>query len=261
MIEGRSFRFTKAITRRPSQSITDGLRDGEGPDPDAALFGRQHAAYVSALKNIGAEVFELPELEDFPDSVFVEDTSISLSDAAIVLRPGASSRLGEAALIKPVLEGQFDRVIELAGDGFIDGGDVLLTDNHAFIGLSERTNQAGFDALATILKTFDYSPVQVNTPSDILHFKTECGLLDSNTIFATAKMASLGCFAGYKVITVPEGEEAAANAVRFADTVLLSAGYPKSEAMLRENGYIVVVLDTSEAAKVDGGLSCMSLRF
>ena len=261
MIEGRSFRFTKAITRRPSQSVSDGLRDGEGPDPDAALFVEQHAAYVSVLKNISAAVVELPELEDFPDSVFIEDTSVCQQDTAIVLRPGATSRFGEAALIKPMLEGQFSNVIELSGDGFIDGGDVLLTDTEAFIGLSERTNQAGFDALAAVLKNYGYTPVQVNTPSDILHFKTECGLLDSDTIFATSKMASLGCFAGYRVIVVPEGEEAAANAVRFADTVLLSAGYPKSEALLRENGYNVVVLDTSEAAKVDGGLSCMSLRF
>ncbi len=261
MTEGRSYRFTKAITRRPSQSITQGLRDGEGPDPDAALFADQHAAYVSALKNAGAEVFELPELEDFPDSVFVEDTSISLSDTAIVLRPGASSRLGEAALIKPVLENQFNNVIELAGDGFIDGGDVLLTDTKAFIGLSERTDQAGFDALATVLKGYGYAPVQVNTPPDILHFKTECSLLDSNTIFATAKMAWLSCFDDYKVIVVPEGEEVVANAVRFADAVFLSAGYPNSEALLREHGYKIMVLDTSEAAKVDGGLSCMSLRF
>ena len=261
MIKGRSFHFSKAITRRPSQSVTGGLRDGAGPDPDATKFADQHAVYVSALNNAGAAVFELPELEEFPDSVFVEDTCICLQDTAIVLRPGASSRFGEAKNIKPVLERHFDKVIEISGEGFIDGGDVLLSDTHAFIGLSERTNQAGFDALATVLKNYDYTPIQVNTPIDILHFKTECGLLDSNTIFATTKMASLGCFANYKVVVVPEGEEVAANAVRFADTVLLSAGHPKSEALLREDGYNVVVLDTSEAAKVDGGLSCMSLRF
>ena len=261
MIEGRSYRFTKAITRRPSQSVSDGLRDGEGPDPDAAKFADQHAAYVSALKKTGATVLELPELEEFPDSVFIEDTSICLRDAAIVLRPGTETRFGEAAHMLPVLEQRFDHVIELSGDGFIDGGDVLLTDTEAFIGLSERTNQAGFDALAAVLKNYEYTPVQVNTPPDILHFKTECGLLDSTTIFATAKMASLGCFVDYKIVVVPKGEEAAANAVRFADTVFLSAGYPKSEALLRESGYNVVVLDTSEAAKVDGGLSCMSLRF
>lgn len=261
MIEGRSFRFTKAITRRPSQSVVDGLRDGTGADPDAAVFADQHAAYVSALKNLGAAVVELPELEDFPDSVFVEDTCICLQNTAIVLRPGAPSRFDEATHIKPVLERQFENVIEISGDGFIDGGDVLLTDTDAFIGLSARTNQTGFDALASILKKSDFNPVQVNTPPDILHFKTECGLLDSNTIFATAKMASLGCFADYNVIVVPEGEEAAANAVRYADAVLLSAGYPMSEELLRANGYNVVVLNTSEAAKVDGGLSCMSLRF
>jgi dimethylargininase len=259
--EGRSFRFTKAITRRPSQSVTGGIRDGAGPDPDAVKFADQHATYVSALSESGAEIFELPELEEFPDSVFVEDTCICLKDTAIILRPGATSRFGETVHMTSVLQRHFNNVIELSGGGFIDGGDVLLSDTDAFIGLSERTDPKGFDALATILKPFDYTPVQVNTPPGILHFKTECGLLDSNTIFATSVMASLACFADYRVIVVPEGEEAAANVVRFADTVFLSDGYPKSEFLLRENGYNVVVLDTSEAAKIDGGLSCMSLRF
>ncbi len=257
----RSFRFTQAITRRPAKSVSHGLREGAGPDPDAALFGEQHRAYVAALEKAGAEVVELPELEEFPDSVFVEDTTICIGDTAIVVRPGAPSRFGECEQICPTLKTRFTKVIDLPGDGFLDGGDVLLSDDTAFIGNSGRTNMAGLVALATLLKPLGYNPVQVNTPADILHFKTECGLLDERTIFATVKLASLGCFEGFRVIETPLGEEAAANIVRYNDVVFLSAGYPKSEALLREKGYDVVILDTSEAAKVDGGLSCMSLRF
>lgn len=261
MQTGRSYRFGTAITRSPSMSVIQGLRDGDGPDPSAEKFFQQHEAYVAALKASGAQVDERPASEDFPDSVFVEDSALCLKDAAIVLRPGAQSRFGEAALIRPTLENHFSKVMDLPGDGFLDGGDVLLSDEDAFIGLSARTNQAGFDALSSILVKFGYSPVKLETQASILHFKTECGLLDSKTIFSTANLSSIGCFENYQVILTPEGEEDAANIVRFNDNVLVSQGYPKSEALLKSHGYNVVVIDTSEPAKIDGGLSCMSLRF
>ncbi len=261
MTINRSFRFTKAIVRRPAASVVGGLRDGAGDDPDFSKFNHQHLAYNTALKKSGVSVIELPPLEEFPDSVFVEDSALCLADAAIILRPGAASRFGEAAHVKPALEKQFSKVMELPGSGFIDGGDVLLTDTEALIGLSGRTNQAGFDALATILWEFGYKSVRVETPPSILHFKTDCGLLDSNTIFSTSALASTGCFENYHVIEVPEGEEVAANIVRFNDDVLISAGFPKSESLLSENRFHPVTINTSEAAKIDGGLSCMSLRF
>ena len=258
---GRSYTFTKAITRRPATSVSRGLRDGHGPDPDPTVFVVQHAAYVAALKEAGAEVDELAALEDFPDSVFVEDAALCLQDAAIVLRPGTPSRLGEAACIRPALQTRFSDVIDLPGDGFVDGGDVLLSDNEAFIGLSARTDQAGFETLASVLTDFGYAPIRVETPPSILHFKTECGLLDAETIFATPKLAAVGQFDRYRVIETPIGEESAANIVRFNNVVLLSSGNPKSEALLKFHGFSVVVIDTTEAAKIDGGLSCMSLRF
>lgn len=261
MTAGRSYKFGNAITRRPALSVAQGLRDGAGPDPDPDLFSQQHAAYVSMLKSTGAQVDELPSLKDFPDSVFVEDSALCLKEAAIVLRPGAPSRFGEAECIRPALENRFSKVVDLPGDGFVDGGDVLLSDEDAFIGLSARTNAAGYDALASVLGEFGYSPIKVETPAAILHFKTDCGLLDSKTIFSTPNLASIGCFDGYQVIETPAGEEGAANIVRFNDVLLVSAGYPKSEALLQSRGFNVAIIDTSEAAKIDGGLSCMSLRF
>lgn len=265
MTPERAFRFTKAIVRTPAASVTRGLRDGPASNPDATLFARQHGVYVDALEHAGAHVISLPPLEQYPDSVFVEDTTICIKDTAILLRPGAPSRFGEREFIYPALKANFNKVVDITDvyhhDGFIDGGDVLLSDNHAFIGLSARTDQRGLNALASILKDHEYIPVQVETPSSILHFKTECGLLDSTTIFATRKLAALECFKGYHIIEVPAGEETAANIVRFNDTVFLSAGFPKSEALLRNAGYKVTTIDTSEPAKIDGGLSCMSLRF
>ncbi len=241
--------------------MSQGLREGAGVNPSAELFMQQHTAYVAALTSAGVQVDELSPLEEFPDSVFVEDSALCLKDAAIILSPGAPSRFGEASAMRPTLENHFSCVIELTGEGFVDGGDVLLTDTHAFIGLSARTNQAGLEELSSVLEGYTYTPVKVETPASILHFKTECGLLDSHTIFSTRKLTSLGCFDDYRVIEVPKGEEGAANIVRLNDVVFLSCGYPRSEALLKSQGYTVVLLDTSEAAKVDGGLSCMSLRF
>jgi dimethylargininase len=261
MTKARSYRFTNFLCRRPSASVVQGIRDGSGPDPDPALFEAQHDAYLQALRAAGGNVTLLPAQEEFPDSVFIEDPAIVTGNAAIVLRPGATSRLGEAAALQPTLTDVFDTVIDLPGEGFVDGGDVILSDDEALIGQSARTNQEGFDALASVLADFGYRARRVETPPGVLHFKTDCGLLDSETIFSSRALNATGCFEGYRVIEAPVGEESAANLIRVNDHVLLSAGHPRTEDLLASNGYDIRVLDTSEAAKVDGGLSCMSLRF
>lgn len=258
-IKGRSFRFTHAVSREPGQSIANGLRAVEGPNPDAQAFKREHADYVNFLKEAGAKISLLPPLENYPDSVFVEDAALCAGGRAIILRPGTETRFGEAAEITPVLSDVFGSVTKLER-GFVDGGDILLTDTEAMIGLSERTNEEGVAALEPILAEQGYDLRIVHTPQGVLHFKSDCGLLDSETIFSTALLASSNCFEGYKVIEAPEGEEAAANLIRFNDYVIMRTGFPKTEGLLTSAGYKVKTLSCDEAAKVDGGLSCMSLR-
>ncbi len=257
----RSTEFNRIIVRIPSQSVTSGLRAANTADPDPARFLNQHAEYIEAIKLTGVQPLVLPPLEAFPDSVFVEDAAICIQGAAIVTNPGASSRAGEANAIKPTLEAEFNQIYKLSEAAKLDGGDVLLTDQDAFIGLSARTNQAGFDELAMILEQHGYTARRVKTPKTILHFKSDCGLLDPTTIFATSTLAATGAFDGYRVITVPEEESAAANIISVNGTVFISQGFPKSEKQLKAAGYKVVSLDTSDAAKGDGGLSCMSLRY
>jgi len=143
----------------------------------------------------------------------------------------------------------------------VDGGDILLTDSEALIGLSDRTNSEGIEELTPILNSHHYEVRIVHTPQGVLHFKSDCGLLDSKTIFATKVLARSGCFEGYDVIEAPEGEEAAANLIRVNDVVVLRSGFDQTKNLLEERGYSVVVTQADEAAKVDGGLSCMSLRF
>ncbi len=256
-----SYHFTHALTRKPGRSVARGLRDGGAADPDPEMFETEHAAYVAALKSAGVSVTELPPDEGFPDSVFIEDPALCLTGAVILLRPGAPSRLGERETLRDSLSRFYPTVLDLPGDGYVDGGDILVTEREVLIGLSARTDKAGADSLRPLVEADGRSLRLVNTPPGILHFKTECGLLDEKTVFATEAILRSGCFDGYETIVCPQGEEAAANLIRVNDQVFLSKGHPKTATLLRSRGYQVTELATSQAARVDGGLSCMSLRF
>lgn len=257
----KSFTFSHAITRVPSTSIVQGLRAVDTGTPDIDVFRAHHAEYVQALKSTGAFVTELPAMEAYPDSVFVEDAALCLPDLAIVMRPGAPSRLGEAAEMAPFLRDLYSNVVEIEGPGFIEGGDVLVTEREILIGTSARTDSAGVAELRAKVEPFSYTVREVVTPPDVLHFKTDCSLLDATTILATERLEKSGCFEGYDVIHTAAGEEACANTIRFNDLVIMPAGFPKTEAKLRDAGYRVTAIGNTEAAKVDGGMSCLSLRF
>lgn len=257
-----SYRFTHAITRKPSASITAGLRAVDIGTPDLALMQAHHADYITALRGTGAQVVELDALEDFPDSVFVEDTALCLPQGAIVMRPGAPSRLGEAAEMAPHLRALYGDVRQISGeDSFIEGGDILTTEREILVGRSARTNAAGIAELAERVRDWGYTVREVHTPPGVLHFKTDCSLLDGQTILATERLAASGCFDGYRVIHTAAGEEACANTIRFNDLVIMPAGFPKTRAVLIEAGYNVQEVGNSECAKLDGGMSCLSLRF
>ncbi len=255
-----SFRFARAIVRAPGASAIHGLRANDRGDPDLGLLRDQHRAYVAALRGAGAEVIELPALEAFPDSLFVEDAALCLAEGAVVLRPGAKSRLGEAEALRPDLRVHIGEVVELDGPGFADGGDILRTEREVLVGLSARTDRAGAQALTAILRRWNWPLRIVDTPPGVLHFKTDCALVDAETVLATPRLAASGCFNGYRVIETAPGEDPAANAVRFNDVVLLAEGYPATAERLDKEGYHLAILDISEAAKLDGGLSCLSLR-
>lgn len=261
-MSGRSYSFTHAITRHPAASITRGLRAVDTGNPDLALMEQHHAAYVAALRATGATVLALPALEAYPDSVFVEDTALCLPEGAVVMRPGAPSRLGEAAEMAPHLAGLYSDLRRIEGaESFIEGGDILTTETEILVGLSARTNAAGVAELARLVADWGHKVRELHTPPGVLHFKTDCSLMDAETVLATDRLAASGCFAGYRVIPVAAGEEASANAIRFNDKVLFPAGFPRTRDRLLAEGYDVIEIGNSECAKIDGGMSCLSLRF
>lgn len=257
-----SYRFTHAITRKPAISITAGLRAVDIGTPDLTLMLAHHADYITALRSTGAEVVELDALEAFPDSVFVEDTALCLPQGAVVMRPGAPSRLGEAAKMAPHLRALYADVRQISGaDSFIEGGDILTTESEILVGRSARTNGAGIAELTALVRDWGHTVREVFTPPGVLHFKTDCSLLDAETILSTKRLAASGCFEGYKVIYTAEGEEACANTIRFNELVIMPAGFPKTRDALEAAGFKPREVGNSECAKLDGGMSCLSLRF
>jgi len=257
----RSCTFTHAIVRRPAATVVDGLRAVDTGAPDHSSFTRHHADYVDALRSTGAAVEVLPALEAFPDSVFVEDTALCLPEGAVVMRPGAPSRLGEVRAIAPHLMQHYEDMRSIEAPGFIEGGDILVTESEILVGRSARTDRDGIDALRRIVAAWGYAVREVSVPHGVLHFKTDCAVLDEETILATPRLSASGCFTGYRVIHTADGEDASANAVRFNDLVLVPDGFPRTAGHLVSLGYNLRPVRNTEAAKLDGGMSCLSLRF
>jgi len=252
--------FTHAILRTPGHSVVAGLRahDGPGPDYDAVLG--EHAAYAQALREAGLTLEILDPLEGFPDSIFVEDPALVFGEGAILLNPGANTRRDETVHLAPILERHFRQVIRLA-EGFADGGDVLVTPSRVMIGLSARTDEAGARALAEALARLGRAAEIVAPPREALHLKTIATLIDEETILTTEAGAASGLFAGFRTLVLDPDEVPAANALRINETLLLSAGHPRIAQRLDRDGYRLALVDTTHVARIDAGLSCMSLRW
>lgn len=253
-------RFTHAILRKPAPSTIHGIRADGGPDPDFAGLAAEHDAYVATLRELGLNLTILLPLDAFPDALFVEDVALTFPEGAILLRPGAATREGEVAHVGEALAAHHDRVLELT-TGHVDGGDVLRLADRVVIGLSARTNRTGAEQLATLLADLGYQAEIADTPPGVLHFKTGCGLIDAQTIFAVPALADCPQFAGLEVVVTPPGEEEAANLLRINDMILVGDRWPATHALLTACGLEIRPLPTREIARIDAGLSCMSLRW
>ena len=161
----------------------------------------------------------------------------------------------------PHLNAHYSIVRTIDGPGFIEGGDILVTEQEILVGRSARTNLNGVNELNKIIRDHGYKLREVQTPPDILHFKTDCSLLDEETILSTRRLAQTGCFKGYRILYTEDGEEACANSIRFNDVLIMPNGFHKTAEMLDQAGYNLCQIGNSEAAKLDGGMSCLSLRF
>jgi dimethylargininase len=256
----RVFDFNAAIARTPGRSVVGGLRAGDGPDPDYSAILEEHRRYVTALRAAGVEVHVLDPLEAFADSMFVEDPALVFPEGAIVLRPGAPSRLGEADSLRPELGLRFAEVLILE-DGFADGGDVLVTPDVVFIGLSDRTDRIGAEGLQRLLARLGRKARLVDTPPGGLHLKSAATLVDEETVLTTPELAAAGVFTGLRTLVGPKSEVSGACVLRVNDVVLAGAQFPRTLDLLADHGLTVEPLPVAEIVKIDAGLTCMSLRW
>ncbi|HEX7294611.1 MAG TPA: arginine deiminase family protein [Pyrinomonadaceae bacterium] len=255
--------FTRAIVRPPASTFADGLTRVDLGIPDYNRALHQHQLYCDALSKCGLSLVHLEPIPDFPDSTFVEDTALLTERGAVLTLPGAASRTAEVAAIEPVLREFFSDVRRIDPPGTVDAGDVCEAGNHFFIGLSHRTNEAGARQLANFLNEFGYtsSLIDIRETSNILHLKSGIAFLGDGRLVAIDELAKRQEFRGFEVIRVPSEEDYAANCLLVNGKVLIAAGFPLFEEQLVKLGLDVIALEMSEFQKMDGGLSCLSLRF
>lgn len=253
-------RFTNAIVRLPCKRMTDGLSSASLGKPDHRLALHQHGKYVEALRNCGLDVRVLPADENYPDSTFVEDTALLTPEFALITFPGAPSRQGEIINMKKILHEYYSGTEMIHSPGTLEAGDVMMVGDHYYIGLSERTNIEGAEQLISIFQDHGMSGSVVEF-SGMLHLKSGISYLENNTILAIESFSRHPAFSAFNAIPVPDEESYAANSLWINDTVLVPVGYPETLKNIQDAGYNTIGLDMSEFRKLDGGLSCLSLRF
>ena len=255
--------FKNVIVRRPGKSLAEGITSApELGKPDYELALKQHNSYIKALEQCGVNVTVLEALEEYPDSCFVEDTAVLTKKCAIISNPGAMSRRGESALMIDTIKKFYneDQIEYITTPGTMEGGDVMMVGNHFYIGLSGRTNEEGCRQFKAALEKYGHT-CSIVPLENVLHLKTGVNYIENNNMLVSGEFIEKGDFAAFNKIIVPEAEAYGANCIWINGTVIVPKGYPTVETGIKDAGYKVIAIDTSEYRKLDGGLSCLSLRF
>ena len=253
-------KFSNAIVRRPCQSLINGLTSVSLGKPDYKKALEQHSKYIEALRNTGLNVIVLDEDDRHPDSTFIEDVAICTPTFAVITRPGAESRRGETDGIRQVLAEYYGTIEEIKHPGTLEAGDVMMTGNHFYIGISSRTNLNGADQLIKILQKYGMTGSTIRLDK-LLHLKSGASYLENNNMLVCGELAFCKDLEGFNHIIVDPDESYAANSLWINETVLLPSGFPETRNKIENAGYRTITLNVSEFRKVDGGLSCLSLRF
>jgi dimethylargininase len=252
--------FTKAIVRTPCQGMVNGLSSANLGLPDYQNALIQHEDYIEALKECGLQVTVLPADERFPDSTFVEDVALMTPHCAVLTNPGAPTRNQETQSITETIRDFYANVEAIETPGTLEAGDIMMVGDHFYIGLSERTNQAGGEQMIAILKKHGMQG-SIVTLTEVLHLKTGLAYLEQNNLLACGEFLNKPEFQQYNILQVDAEEAYSANSVWVNGTVLTPKGFPKTADLIQSAGYKVRQVDVSEFQKLDGGLSCLSLRF
>lgn len=252
--------FTNAIVRKPCAEMVNGITTSTLGKPDFEKAQKQHNLYITALRNCGLKVHILEADPKFPDSTFVEDVAVCTPYCGIVTNPGALTRRGERDAMSGVLSGFYRNVHEISSPGTLDAGDVMMVGPDYYIGLSERTNQEGAKQLIDVLRKYNLNGITVKMDK-MLHLKTGLSYLENNNLLISNLFINDTTFDKFNKILIDDDEAYSANSVWINGTILVPEGYPRTLEKIIQTGYKTMVIDTSEFRKLDGGLSCLSLRF
>ena len=252
--------FTRAIVKTPGRNFQEGITTSGLGLPNYQKAIHQHQKYIQALEDCGLEVIVLDPDEEYPDSTFVEDIALITPKCAIITNPGVDSRKGETEAIREILKDFYQSLEEIHEPGTLEGGDIMMVGSKFYIGLSERTNQEGARQLISILERYELRSEMVQLEK-VLHLKTGVSYLEGGILLAAGEFLSKAEFKKYQILEVSKSEKYAANSLWVNGTVLVPAGFPQTEEKIQYAGYPTRIVDVSEFRKLDGGLSCLSLRF
>jgi len=252
--------FTQAIVRTPCKNLVKGLTTADLGLPNYSLALSQHQKYIKALKECGLKVTILEADENYPDSTFVEDTALLTPYCAVITNPGAHTRKGEVNEMKEVVTRFYSDVEYIIEPGTLEAGDVMMVNKHFYIGLSNRTNKHGAEQLIDILKKYGMTGSTV-TLKNVLHLKSGVSYLENDILLVAGEFLTNAEFQKYNVVKIDDDESYAANSLWINYKVLIPKGFPKTKTQIEKLGYKTIEVDVTEFQKLDGGLSCLSLRF
>ncbi len=249
-----------ALTRQVSPRIVEcELTHIPRVPVDYARTVRQHREYEAALREAGCRVVSLPPEPDLADSVFVEDVAVVFDEVALLARPGVESRRPEVEKIAPALR-EYRELLTIEAPGTLEGGDVLRIGRTVYVGLSGRTNQAGFDQLRAGVSRHGYSAVPVEVRG-CLHLKSAVTQVAADTVLINPGWVTPATFGGIRAIEVDPGEAYGANGLRVGDGLIYPTSFPRTQERLLRLGIQVLAVDVSELQKAEGAVTCCSLVF
>ena len=252
--------FKTAIVKVPCTAIVDGLTTLNIGKPDYNRAKEQHKDYVNALKECGLDVVVMGPDEKFPDSTFIEDTAVLTEKCAVITIPRPFSRRGEEKKVEKILK-YFYRIFEyISPPGTLEGGDVMRVEDHFYVGISSRTNLEGANQLINILQRYGYTGSTIML-ENMLHLKSGVAYMGKNNLLAVEKFKEEPAFSKFNIIPVCADEAYSANSILINDCVLVPKGFENTKRDVEKAGYKTRTLDVSEFMKLEGGLSCLSLRF
>lgn len=251
--------FKNIVVRRPASTIVNGLTTSDLGIPIYEKALEQHTEYIEVLETCDVKVKVLEADEKYPDSCFVEDPAVVTKDFAIITNPGAESRNGEKNIMKEGLKGYFNE-FEYIVNGTLEGGDVMQIGKHFYIGLSKRTNEEGAEEFISIVEKYGYTGEIVKL-IEMFHLKTGVNYIGDNTVLVSGEFIEDKRFNKFNRIIINDDEMYAANCIRINDYIVMPADFPKTKKQLLEAGFKIKEVHMSEFQKIDGGLSCLSLRF